>query len=87
MDKNQQDNQPEKIIKLLLEEKIKPAWQSHGGDVDFIDFENGCVNVKLLGACDGCPHAKETVKNSIESILKYFVPEVKEVKEVSTLEE
>jgi len=60
-------------------EKIRPALQADGGDVELVAVEDGVVSVKLTGACDGCPMATMTLKTGIERILKGQVPEVKEV--------
>ena len=64
-------------------EAIRPELQSHGGDVELVgtDADNN-VNVRLKGACQGCPGARMTLKQGIERILKEKVPEVKEVIEV-----
>jgi Fe-S cluster biogenesis protein NfuA len=67
----------EKIEAAL--EKIRPALQADGGDVELVDVEDGVVSVKLTGACDGCPMATLTLKTGIERVLKVQVPEVKEV--------
>ncbi|KAL0263844.1 UNVERIFIED_CONTAM: hypothetical protein PYX00_011145 [Menopon gallinae] len=66
-------------IKNLLEERIRPAVAMDGGDVVFKGFKDGKVYLKLLGACSGCPSSSITLKNGIENMLKYFIPEVKEV--------
>jgi Fe-S cluster biogenesis protein NfuA len=62
--------------------KIKPALQADGGDVTLVDVKDGVVEVKLVGACAGCPMSRLTLKNGIERILKEEIPEVKEVREV-----
>jgi len=74
-----------------LEEKVKEtienlrgALQSHGGDVELVSIdEDNTVNVRLQGACQGCPGATMTMKMGIERILKERVPEVKQVVAVS----
>ncbi len=61
-------------------EKIRPALQSDGGDVELVDVgDDGVVKVRLTGACGGCPMSQMTLKMGIERILKQEVPEVKEV--------
>ena len=61
-------------------EKIRPALQADGGDVQLIDVtDDGIVKVKLQGACAGCPMSQMTLKQGIESTLKQEIPEVKEV--------
>lgn len=65
-------------VKAALE-KIRPALQADGGDVELVDVKDGIVKVKLTGACGGCPMATMTLKKGIERVLKEQVPEVKEV--------
>ena len=60
-------------------DKIRPALQADGGDVELVDVNDGVVSVKLTGACNGCPMATMTLKMGIERILTQEVPEVKEV--------
>ena len=56
--------------------KIRPALQADGGDVELVDIVDGIVKVRLKGACAGCPMSQMTLKNGIERILKEEVPEV-----------
>ena len=60
-------------------EKIRPALQADGGDVELVGVDDGVVSVKLTGACNGCPMAAMTLKMGIERVLKGQIPEVKEV--------
>lgn len=60
--------------------KIRPALQADGGDVELVDVEaDGIVKVRLTGACGGCPMSQMTLKMGIERQLKKDVPEVKSV--------
>ena len=63
-------------------EKIRPMLQADGGDVELVDIQDGIVQVRLQGACSGCPMSQMTLKNGIERILKQEVPEVKSVESV-----
>jgi Fe-S cluster biogenesis protein NfuA len=63
-------------------EKIRPALQADGGNIELIDVTDGVVKVRLTGACAGCPMATMTLKAGVERILKEEVPEVKEVQAV-----
>ena len=60
-------------------EKIRPALQADGGDVELVDVTDGVVKVRLTGACGTCPMSTMTLKAGVERILKEEVPEVKEV--------
>jgi Fe-S cluster biogenesis protein NfuA len=70
----------DKIEKAL--DRIRPALQADGGDVELVDVKDGVVKVKLTGACGGCPMSQMTLKMGIERQLKKDVPEVKEVQSV-----
>jgi Fe-S cluster biogenesis protein NfuA len=59
--------------------KIRPALQADGGDVELVEVKDGVIKVRLTGACGGCPMSQMTLKMGIERLLKKEVPEVKEV--------
>lgn len=60
--------------------QIRPAIQGDGGDLELVDVdESGIVQVRLHGACVGCPSAAMTLKFGVERNLKQHVPEVTEV--------
>ena len=60
---------------------LRPYLQSHGGDLDFVDFDeaNGIARVRLQGMCGGCPHASETLRYYVEREIIRTVPAVKSV--------
>ena len=63
--------------------KIRPSLQADGGDVQLVNVnESGLVQVKLQGACAGCPMSQMTLKMGIEKMLKKSVPEVTSVESV-----
>ena len=62
-------------IQVVLN-KIRPMLQADGGDVEFVDVEDGVVKVRLQGACAGCPMSQMTLKNGIERLLKQEIPEI-----------
>lgn len=61
-----------KNIVNILEEYIKPAVESDGGNIEFISYDASTKKVEVLlqGACSGCPSSTFTLKNGIESMLK-----------------
>lgn len=63
-------------IVAILDEYIKPAVASDGGNIAFksYDQEQKQVNVILQGACSGCPSSTITLKNGIETMLKEMLP-------------
>jgi len=63
--------------------KIRPALQADGGDVELVDVtKDGVVKVRLVGACAGCPMSTMTLAFGIERELKKQVPSVKRVEPV-----
>ena len=65
-------------IKAALE-KIRPALQADGGDLEFIDYADGVVTLRLKGACGSCPMSLMTLKQGIETRLRREIPEIKAV--------
>lgn len=62
--------------------KIRPALQADGGDVELVDVVDGVVKVRLTGACGGCPMSQMTLKMGIERHLRKEIPEIKSVESV-----
>jgi Fe-S cluster biogenesis protein NfuA len=69
-------------IKELLETRVRPAVAQDGGDIIFHDFEDGVVYLHMQGSCSGCPSSTATLKAGIENMLRYYIPEVIEVRAV-----
>ena len=71
------------ITKQKIEEvldKIRPSIQADGGDVELVSIrDDNVVEVRLTGACKGCPMSTLTLKAGIERVIKQEVDEVKEV--------
>ncbi|ORC87671.1 uncharacterized protein TM35_000212770 [Trypanosoma theileri] len=68
-------------VKELLATRIRPMLQADGGNVRYIDMDDGTVFVMLEGACKSCPSSGVTLKNGIERMLMHWIPEVVEVQE------
>ncbi|MBI4773354.1 MAG: NifU family protein [Deltaproteobacteria bacterium] len=62
--------------------KIRPALQADGGNVELVGLDGNVVKVKLTGACGGCPMSQMTLKMGIEKILKQEIPSVEAVESV-----
>lgn len=56
--------------------RVRPALQADGGDVELVDVNDGVVSVKLTGACGSCPMSTMTLKMGVERTLKEAIPEV-----------
>lgn len=59
----------------ILEEYVKPAVQSDGGNISFENYDDVSkrVTVTLKGACSGCPSSTFTLKNGIENMLRQML--------------
>ena len=66
----------------LIDTRVRPQVANDGGDIIYRGFDKGVVSLQMQGACSGCPSSTATLKNGIESLLKYYVPEVTEVRAV-----
>lgn len=69
------DETSQEIVKII-EDYIKPAVASDGGNILFDDYntKDKSVQVVLQGACSGCPSSTITLKNGIETMLKEMLP-------------
>ena len=65
-----------KEIAKLIDDQIKPAVASDGGNILFQSYDSDSQEVKVIlqGACSGCPSSTYTLKNGIESMLKDYLP-------------
>ncbi len=70
----------EKVAAVI--EKVRPALQGDGGDIELVEVlaEDKAVLVRLKGACFGCPMSTYTIKGYVEQVMKEEIPEIKEVR-------
>lgn len=71
-----------KQIVEIIDTRVRPAVAQDGGDISFDRFVDGVVYVKMQGACSGCPSSTATLKAGMENMLRYYVPEVTEVRSI-----
>jgi Fe-S cluster biogenesis protein NfuA len=75
----------EKDIEAAISE-IRPRLQDDGGDIEFVGVTDAdVVQVRLRGACAGCPGAVMTLRMGVERIIKERVPSIKSVENVGSL--
>ena len=63
--------------------RIRPAVQMDGGDIELVDVVDGVVRLRLVGACHGCPSSTMTLKMGIERAIRAEVPEITGVEAIS----
>lgn len=65
-------------------DQIRPGLQQDGGDCELVNVtDEGVVQVRLVGACAGCPMSQMTLKMGIEATLKEKIPAVQSVEAVA----
>lgn len=59
-------------IVAILDEYVKPAVASDGGNIVFESYDEVSKEVRVIlqGACSGCPSSTMTLKSGIETMLK-----------------
>ncbi|KAF3826708.1 hypothetical protein GH733_009233 [Mirounga leonina] len=78
---SEEDDEVVAMIKELLDTRIRPTVQEDGGDVIYKGFEDGIVQLKLQGSCTSCPSSIITLKNGIQNMLQFYIPEVEGVEQ------
>lgn len=79
---NDDDDETVMMIKELLDSKIRPTVQEDGGDIIFMSYDNGVVKLKMQGSCSSCPSSIVTLKNGVQNMLQFYIPEVVSVEQV-----
>lgn len=70
------------IEKVL--QSVRPMLALHKGNVEYVDFKDGVVSLRLLGTCDGCVLSQLTLKAGIEEMLKEHIHGITSVEAVNT---
>ena len=63
-------------VERALKHDIAPALLLDGNGIEVLDVSDGIAQVRLTGACAGCPATIMTVITSLEDELRKKVPEV-----------
>lgn len=79
---NEDDDEIVAMIKELLDTRIRPTVQEDGGDILYVGFEDGVVKLKLQGSCSTCASSIVTLKNGVQNMLQFYIPEVVSVEQV-----
>lgn len=71
----------ERIARII--QLIRPAVQADGGDIELVNITaDSVVQIRMHGACVGCPSAIVTLKSGIERNLRDNVPEVRGIEAI-----
>jgi Fe/S biogenesis protein NfuA len=70
-------------IQEMIDYQINPAVAGHGGFIEFVDFKDGVVYLRMGGGCQGCGMALMTLKQGIERMLREEIPEIRQIVDVT----
>ena len=71
------NKQEEKIIEII--DKLRPFLISEGGNIEYVEYKENIVYIRMMGACANCEMMDFTLKDGIECAIMEEVPEVKSV--------
>jgi nitrite reductase/ring-hydroxylating ferredoxin subunit/Fe-S cluster biogenesis protein NfuA len=61
---------------------IRPMLASHGGDVELVKISPPTIEVRFIGACDGCPASQLTFHAGVKKAVEDACPEITDVLQV-----
>jgi len=65
-------------------EQVRPMLQNHGGDVELVAVRlPDTVDIRLVGACHGCPASGQTLTEGVERAIREHCPEIRHIRQVS----
>jgi Fe-S cluster biogenesis protein NfuA len=66
-------------VRALVEREVRPLVARDGGDVEFVSWRGGVLELALRGACADCPSSAQTLRLGIEARLRELLPDLVEV--------
>ncbi len=66
-------------VRALVEREVRPLVARDGGDVEFLSWRAGVLELALRGACADCPSSAQTLRLGIEARLRELLPDLVEV--------
>lgn len=77
MEKDNNMNEKDKIIEII--NNIKPYLNMDGGDIEFVDYKDHYIYVKVYGACTNCIAKDDDINEGLLIMFQEEIPEVKGV--------
>ena len=75
----------ERKLRGLIEQLNAYIEHYHGGSVEMVSYDGKVLQVRLGGACLGCPLLPATLHGWVEGTVKQFFPEIEKVESVTDL--
>ena len=76
MRQNQIFAKKKNIFRQINKSFINFTFQEDGGDIVYVGFDDGVVKLKMQGSCTSCPSSVVTLKNGVQNMLQFYIPEV-----------
>ena len=73
---------PDLTVEQLVDLISHQIEVSHGGWVEFVEYDCKTLQVRLQGACVGCPMSQYTLAMGIGQTVKQYFPELEYVQAV-----
>ena len=73
---------PEQQLQGLIEQLDAYINHYHGGSVELISFKDNVIQVRLGGACLGCPLSESTLHGWVEGTIRQFFPDIEKIENV-----
>jgi Fe-S cluster biogenesis protein NfuA len=70
-------------VQQVLDTQINPGVAAHGGFIRLIDVKDNVVYIQMGGGCQGCGMADVTLKQGVEKAVRFAVPGVAEILDVT----
>jgi Fe-S cluster biogenesis protein NfuA len=70
-------------IERVLDEQVRPGLRADGGDIVLVSIDpDNIVQVRLMGACQGCSSSVVTMSMRVEATIKAQIPEIRFIEAV-----
>ena len=77
------DDEMFEVVEGILRTQVNPAVAQHGGRIDLLDVQDAVVVVRLMGGCQGCGMANQTLRQGVEASLRRAVPGFRGVRDIT----
>jgi Fe-S cluster biogenesis protein NfuA len=74
------DDEPKlAAIRQLLDEQVRPALVSDGGDLQIVSLEGNVLTIRYFGACGSCPSSLAGTLSAIGNLARTVDPDIEVV--------
>jgi Fe-S cluster biogenesis protein NfuA/nitrite reductase/ring-hydroxylating ferredoxin subunit len=64
----------ERVLEAL--DTVRPYMESHGGNVELVELNDGVAKLVLQGSCNGCAASRATLETAIKQALDEHAPDL-----------